>query len=84
MSTLSLRLPDYLHKSVRELAQKEGVSINQFITLAVAEKMSALMTEDYLAERAKRGSREKYDAILAKVPDVEPEEHDRLDFEADE
>ena len=79
MSTLSLRLPDYLHNSIRELAQQEGVSINQFITLAVAEKMSALMAEDYLAERAKRGSRAKYDAVLAKVPDVEPEEYDRLD-----
>ncbi len=79
MSTLSLRLPDYLHNSIRELARKEGISINQFITLAVAEKMSALMTEDYIAERAKRGSREKFDAILAKVPDVEPEEFDQLD-----
>ena len=61
------------------MARREGVSINQFVTLAVAEKMSALMTEDYLAERAKRGSREKYEAVLAKVPDVEPEEYDRLD-----
>ena len=34
---------------------------------AVAEKMFALMTEDYLAERAKRGSRAKYEAVLAKV-----------------
>lgn len=79
MSTLSLRLPDYLHESVRDLAQREGVSINQFIILAVAEKMSALMTEEYLAERARRGSREKYEAVLAKVPDIEPEEYDRLD-----
>lgn len=79
MSTLSLRLPDYLHDSVRELARREGVSINQFVTLAVAEKMSALMTEEYLGERAGRGGREKYDAVLAKVPDVEPEEQDRLD-----
>jgi hypothetical protein len=45
----------------------------------VAEKMSALMTEDYLAERAKQGSREKYEAVLAKAPDVEPEAYDRLD-----
>jgi len=79
MSTLSLRLPDYLHKGIRELAQREGVSINQFITLAVAEKLSALTTEDYLAERAKRGSRAKYEAVLAKVPDVEPEPYDQLD-----
>ncbi len=70
MRTLSLRLPDYLHDSVRELAEQEGVSINQLITLAVAEKISALMTEDYLAKRAKRGSRAKYEAVLAKTPDV--------------
>lgn len=70
MSTLSIRLPDYLHQSVRELSQREGVSMNQFIMLAVAEKMSALMTEEYLAERAKRGSRKKYEAVLAKVPDI--------------
>jgi hypothetical protein len=79
MTTLSLRLPEYLHKSVRELAQREGISINQLITLAIAEKMSALMTEDYLLERATRGSRDKFEAVLAKVPDVEPEEYDRLD-----
>jgi hypothetical protein len=56
-----------LPNSIRELAQQEGISINQFITLAVAEKMSALMTEDYLAERAKRGGRAKYETVLVKV-----------------
>lgn len=79
MSTLSVRLPESLHKNVRDLAKKEGISINQFVMLAVAEKMSALMTEEYLEERAKRGSREKYEAVLAKVADVEPPEYDRLD-----
>ena len=79
MSTLSLRLPDYLHSNIRELAKREGVSINQLITLAVAEKMSALMTEEYLEKRAKRGSRVKYEAVLAKVPDIEPEAYDRLE-----
>lgn len=78
MSTLSIRLPESLHKRVRELAKKEGVSMNQFIALAVAEKMSALLTVEYLEERAKRGSREKFEAVLAKVPDVEPKEYDRL------
>ena len=43
MSTISLRLPDSLHKQVRKLAEKESVSINQLITLALAEKLSALM-----------------------------------------
>lgn len=52
MSTLSVRLPDSLHEKLKELAEKEGVSMNQLITLAVSEKMSALLTVDYLKERA--------------------------------
>lgn len=78
MSTISLRLPDSLHETVRKLAEQENVSINHLITLAVAEKVSALMTEDYLRERAERGGRDKFLAAMAKVPDVEPDEEDRL------
>ena len=78
MSTISLRLPDSLHKQVRKLAEKESVSINQLVTLALAEKISALMTEEYLETRAKRGSRKKFERVMVKVPKVEPEEYDRL------
>ena len=78
MSTISLRLPDSLHKQVRKLAERESVSINQLITLALLEKLSALMTEEYLDERAKRGSRKKFERALAKVPKIAPEEYDRL------
>ncbi|MDH3605136.1 MAG: toxin-antitoxin system HicB family antitoxin [Candidatus Tectomicrobia bacterium] len=78
MSKLSIHLPDSLHKNLQELVKQEGISINQFIATAVAEKMAALMTETYLEERAKRGSRIKYEAALAQVPDVEPEAYDRL------
>ena len=78
MSTLSLRLPDSLHRRLKDLASRDGISINQFIATAVAEKMAALLTEDYLQERARRGERVKYEAALSQVPDVEPEEHDRL------
>jgi hypothetical protein len=78
MSTLSLRLPASLHKRIRELAKQEGISINQLISTAVAEKIAALMTVDYLGERAKQGSREKFLAVLAKVPDVAPEPQDEL------
>ncbi len=78
MSTLSIRLPDSLHKRIKQMAKAEGISMNQFITLAVAEKISALATVEYLEERAKRGSRQKFEAVLANVPDVEPEEYDKL------
>ncbi len=78
MSTISLRIPDSLHLQIRKLADQDGISINQFISTAAAEKLAALMTVDYLAERAKRGSREKFEAALAMLPDAEPEVHDKL------
>ena len=78
MSTISLRLPDSLHKRVRELAKKDEISINQFIAAALAEKMSALLTSVYLEERAKRGSRRKFERVLAKVRTRKPDERDSL------
>jgi predicted transcriptional regulator len=78
MSTLSVQIPNSLHTHLQELAESEGITVEQFIATAVAEKMAALMTESYLTERAKRGSRAKYETALAQVPDVEPEKYDRL------
>lgn len=78
MSSLSLRLPESLHKQLRDVAEREGVSINQLITTAVAEKLSALMTAEYLEERAARGSRPAFDGVLAKVPAVPPNDEDRI------
>jgi predicted transcriptional regulator len=73
MSTISLRLSQSLHRRVRDLAKQEEISINQFIATALAEKMSALMTSDYLGERAKRGRRGKFVRAMAKVRDIEPD-----------
>ena len=79
MTAISLRLPDSLHKIARELADGEGISMNQFITLALAEKVSALANEIYLEQRAARGDRAKFEAAMARVADVEPpDERDRL------
>lgn len=78
MSALSLRLPNSLHERARELARREGVSINQLVSAALAEKMSALLTEEYLEARARRGSRARYLAALAHVPAVEPDPEDML------
>ena len=78
MSALSLRFPKSLHEQLRELAQEEGISVNQFVMLAVAEKIAAITTIEYLEKRARRGSRERLLEILNKAPDVEPEDFDRL------
>ena len=78
MSTMSVRLPNSLHRQLRELAEREGVSMNQLISSAVGEKLAALMTADYLEERAQQGSRRRYEAVLRKVQDAPPEAGDEL------
>ena len=78
MSTLSLRLPDSLHEQVKLFAKKDGISINQFVSSAVAEKMSALLTEEYLKERASRGSKDAFLKAMDKIQDKEPESRDKL------
>lgn len=67
MSTMSLRLPDYLHKSIRDIAENEHISVNQLVTTAIAEKVSALATEKYLNAIAANGSAKVFDSVMAKV-----------------
>lgn len=78
MSAMSLRLPDSIHRHIREIARQDGVSINQFISSAVSEKISALLTEDYLIKRAKRAKKSAFRKVLDKVPDREPLEGDEI------
>ncbi|NET74162.1 MAG: toxin-antitoxin system HicB family antitoxin [Sphaerospermopsis sp. SIO1G2] len=79
MSVLSLRLPKTMHEQVKELASEEGISINQFVLLALSEKIAVLQASQYLEQRAKRSGPQHLLDILAAAPDVEPEPHDRLD-----
>ena len=77
MSTLSIRIPDSLHRAVRELAESDQISISQFIAYTLTEKVSSLKTVDYLRERAAKANMEDFDKLLSMVPDVEPDEEDR-------
>ena len=79
MTALTIRLPDSLHQEIKKLVQTEGISINQFLTLAAAEKMSALRTVEYLRAEGGKGSRGDFEAFLAAIPHTEPDEDDRLE-----
>lgn len=78
MSTMTVRLPESLHEQLKDLAKAEGISINQFLVVAAAEKMSALKTVEYLESEAKFASRKRFEQVLKKVPDVPADEADRL------
>jgi HicB family len=77
MSALTIRLPESLHKGIKALARREGYSINQFLATAAAEKMSALMTVEYLREEAVQANPTDFENFLKQVPSCEPIETDR-------
>jgi hypothetical protein len=74
----SVSIPESLLKKVKELSEKEGITVDQFVSSAIAEKASAWSTVEYLRERASRGSREKFLKALSKVPKTEPAEEDKI------
>jgi predicted transcriptional regulator len=78
MSAITIRLPDSLYEKLKEAAEKDHSTVELFAVLAIAEKLSSLMTSEYLEERAKRANPERFAELLSKVPDTEPEERDRL------
>ena len=78
MSALNLRLPDSIHRHIREIAKREGVSINQFISTAVSEKISALLTEEYLSNRANQAKKGSLKNLLDNVPARPPLPEDKL------
>ena len=72
MSNYALRVPDFLMKTARCIAKKEKTSVNQLFVTAIAEKLSALQTEELLQERAALASSEAYFEALSKVSSREP------------
>ena len=76
MSTLSVRLPDSVHRNARLYAEREGTSLNQLVATAVAEKLAALGAEEYIRQRAERADDAAFEAALAAVPDAPPREGD--------
>jgi predicted transcriptional regulator len=78
MIATSVKLPDSIKKKAGELAAKDGVSLDQFVSAAVAEKISGWLTEADLEQRAHRASRKKFNAALAQVPNVAPLHRDEL------
>jgi hypothetical protein len=75
--TIHVQLPASIYRAVKALAEDEGVTVNQFIATAAAEKVASLKTVAYLEARAARGDRAAFEQVLAQVPDVEPEPRDR-------
>jgi len=71
-SNVALRLQNSLLDEARRVSAEEGVALNQFINVAVAEKLSALRTEDYFDERAVRADLVRAKQILKRAGKGKP------------
>ena len=78
MSTLTIQMPEGLARQLRECAAKEGVTVDQLLSAAAGEKLSALLTVDHLRDRARQAKREDFLAFLNGSPDVPPMPGDEL------
>lgn len=70
MTALTIRLPNSIHESIKVLARRDGISVNQFIASAAAEEMVSFQTLKYLHSEAALGKREDFEEFLKLVPDV--------------
>lgn len=70
MTALTVHLPNSVHQKVKELAERDEISVNQFIASAVSEKMASVMTLDYLKSEAAKGERSGFDYFLGLVPNA--------------
>lgn len=78
MSTLTIQLPDSIRAQVEELALRDGITADQFLATAAAEKVSALRTVDFLKAEAAQGRQEDWDFVLSRVPALPPLPGDEL------
>ena len=78
MTNLNAQIPDSLYKKVEALAARENISVEQLVAIALSAQVSAWINKDYLEQRAERGSWQKFQQVLTKVPDVELEDYDQL------
>jgi hypothetical protein len=78
MTRINVELSTSVHDRAQALADREGVSVDQIVAAALAEKLSILEEEGYFRERAKHGTKEAFDRVMAKVPARAPLPGDEL------
>lgn len=78
MSTFALRLPESLYAHAKLLAERDQASLNQFITVAVAEKVSAMQTAEFFAQRAGSAQKDDLAKLLLQVKSRPPLDGDEL------
>lgn len=75
---LNAKIPDSLYQQLQNLSEREDISLDQLVSIALSAQVSAWMTKDYLEEKSRLGNWNEFQEILSKVSNQEPEKHDQL------
>ena len=78
MSAIQIELPEQVHQRALELARRKSLSLDRLMVVALVEKLSTMFPDETLEQRAKRAERAAFDEFMKGVPDVEPQERDKL------
>lgn len=78
LSTYPLRLPRSLRLGVERFSKEDGISINQFVSIAVAEKLAVLQAQAFFAERKARATRAEFDRLMQRSGGEPPREGDTV------
>ena len=76
LSTYPLRLPRSIRAGIERLSKQDGISINQFVSIAVAEKLAIMQAETYFAERIARADLEAFDQLMSRSGGQAPRAED--------
>jgi uncharacterized protein (DUF1778 family) len=79
VSTFPLRLPVSLKAALEKIAERDGTSMNQFLVIAAAEKIAAMETENFFAERRGRADDAAFLRILNRQGGEPPRPEDTVD-----
>ncbi len=78
LSTYPLRLPRSIRAGIERLSKQDGISINQFVSIAVAEKLAIMQAETYFAERIAKADLAAFDRVMNRASGQPPRESDDL------
>lgn len=78
MAKLQLRLPDTIHNKIRKMAKREDISINQVLVNSISNEIIRYETMQFFIERSKKFNEQDFIDALSEIPEIEPEEIDRL------
>jgi len=70
MSSITIQIPDFLHRQVERLASRDSMSVDQFFATAASEKLSVMEAVDYISARAARADDAAFMEAVSHIPDV--------------